>query len=170
MMSSELLVVRFVASSLPPPGGVDCRGFDFLVGKKYLVFANARDTATLSPGTYGVNWCGGTVSLESGEGAARLRETVRLAQGNGERGSSFRAQARGGIDARPAPYGNDGIGEREEDRVRAVPEREQQHRNEGRPRAAGQRPGCRPQLARDHRSQCSSRKRNTSSAHTGDPK
>jgi hypothetical protein len=58
--------------------GVNCRGFDFVHGKTYLVFASARDSETGRPGTYGVNWCAGTVSLESDEGKQRLRETLQL--------------------------------------------------------------------------------------------
>jgi hypothetical protein len=57
--------------------GVDCRGFDFIMDKTYLVFATARDSVTGRPGTYGVNWCGGTASLESSEGIQRLRETLQ---------------------------------------------------------------------------------------------
>src|SRR5258707_1072360 len=52
----------------PAVKGVNCRGFDFAVGKAYLVFATTRDSETGRAGTYGVSWCGGTVLLESDEG------------------------------------------------------------------------------------------------------
>jgi len=29
-----------------PLAGINCRGFDFVVGKEYLVFATARDSET----------------------------------------------------------------------------------------------------------------------------
>jgi hypothetical protein len=70
---------RFVLVTLPVKG-VNCRGFDFVVGKEYVVFATGRDSETLLPGTYGVSWCGGTASLETDEGKQRLRETVRLSK------------------------------------------------------------------------------------------
>ena len=68
---------RFVLVTRPGKG-VNCRGFDFVVGKKYLVFATARDSETGLPGTYGVNWCAGTTSLEFDDGRRRLRETLQL--------------------------------------------------------------------------------------------
>jgi hypothetical protein len=68
---------RFVLVT-PPSKGVNCRGFDFAAGKDYLVFATLRDSESGRPGTYGMNWCAGTVSLESDEGKQRLRETIQL--------------------------------------------------------------------------------------------
>jgi hypothetical protein len=68
---------RFVLVT-PAGKGVNCRGFDFVVGKKYLVFATGRDSETGQPGTYGVNWCAGTMSLEADDGKQRLRETLQL--------------------------------------------------------------------------------------------
>ncbi len=70
---------RFVLVT-PPAKGVNCRGFDFVVGKQYLVFATGRDSETGLPGTYGVNWCAGTTSLEADDGTQRLRETLQLAR------------------------------------------------------------------------------------------
>jgi len=58
----------------PTRKGVDCSGFDFVVGQAYVVFASARDRATKVALTYGVNWCGGTASLASAEGKQRLGE------------------------------------------------------------------------------------------------
>ncbi len=68
---------RFLLSA-PINNGGSCDGFNFEVGKKYLVFANARNSAAGLPGTYGVNLCGGTISLESASGRRRLRETMLL--------------------------------------------------------------------------------------------
>jgi hypothetical protein len=68
---------RFVLVT-PPAKGVNCRGFDFVVGKEYLVFATGRDSETGLPGTYGVNWCAGTISLEADDGKQRLRETLQV--------------------------------------------------------------------------------------------
>jgi hypothetical protein len=68
---------RFVLVT-PAGKGVNCRGFDFVAGKTYLVFASARESETGLPGTYGVNWCAGTVLVESDEGKKRLRETLSL--------------------------------------------------------------------------------------------
>jgi hypothetical protein len=68
---------RFVLVT-PPRKGVDCRGFDFVVGQEYLVFATRRDSETGRAGTYGVNWCAGTMSLEADQGKRRLRETLQL--------------------------------------------------------------------------------------------
>jgi hypothetical protein len=68
---------RFVLVT-PPTNGVNCRGFDFVVGKEYLVFATGRDSETGLPGTYGVNWCAGTKSLDADDGKQRLREALQL--------------------------------------------------------------------------------------------
>jgi hypothetical protein len=68
---------RFVLVT-PPHKGVNCRGFDFDVGKKYLVFATVGASETGLPGTFGVNWCGGTMSLEAEDGKQRLREALQL--------------------------------------------------------------------------------------------
>lgn len=68
---------RFVLVT-PPSKGVNCRGFDFVVGKGYLVFATGRDSETGLPGAYGVNWCAGTMSLEADAGKQRLLETLQL--------------------------------------------------------------------------------------------
>ena len=70
---------RFVLVT-PPAKGVNCRGFDFVVGMEYLVFATGRDSDTGLLGTYGVNWCGGTTSLDADDGKQRLRETLQLAR------------------------------------------------------------------------------------------
>jgi hypothetical protein len=70
---------RFVLVT-PSAKGVNCRGFDFVVGKGYLVFATGRDSETGLPGTFGVNWCGGTTSLEADDGQQRLRETLQLSR------------------------------------------------------------------------------------------
>jgi hypothetical protein len=68
---------RFVLVTQPAKG-VNCRGFDFVIGKEYLVFATGRDSETGLPGTYGVSWCAGTISLEDDDGKQRLRETLQL--------------------------------------------------------------------------------------------
>jgi hypothetical protein len=68
---------RFVLVT-PTSKGVNCRGFDFVVGKEYVVFATGRDSETGLRGTYGVNWCGGTMSLETEDGKRRLRETLQI--------------------------------------------------------------------------------------------
>jgi len=67
---------RFVLVT-PAGKGVNCRGFDFAVGTTYLVFATAGASETGLPGTYGVNWCAGTTSLEAEAGKQRLRETLQ---------------------------------------------------------------------------------------------
>jgi hypothetical protein len=54
--------------------GVDCSGFDFVVGETYVVFASARGSAAGVARTYGVNWCGGTASLATATGKQRLGE------------------------------------------------------------------------------------------------
>jgi hypothetical protein len=70
---------RFVLVTLPA-NGVNCRGFDFVVGKAYLVFATGRDSESGLPGTYGVSWCAGTTLLETDKGKQRLGETLRLSK------------------------------------------------------------------------------------------
>jgi hypothetical protein len=65
---------------LPTSEGRQCRGFDFVVGRKYVVFAIGRDSETGLPGMYDVSWCAGTESPEADAGKQRLRETLQLAR------------------------------------------------------------------------------------------
>jgi len=62
----------------PNGKGMDCEGFDFVVGKDYLVFAAARYSVTGQPRTYGVGSYQGTALLDSDEGKQRLRATRRM--------------------------------------------------------------------------------------------
>jgi hypothetical protein len=77
MIKGKTEGVRFVLAT-PAGRGVNCRGFDVVSGETYLVFASASESETGQPGTYGVSWCAGTVSLGSDEGKKRLRETLSV--------------------------------------------------------------------------------------------
>lgn len=54
--------------------GINCEGFPFVVGERYVVFAATRHSVTGWPKTYGVNWCMGTSPLDAA-GQRMLNET-----------------------------------------------------------------------------------------------
>ena len=58
--------------------GMSCEGFDFTIGKTYLVLAAERYSITGRAGTYGVNWCAGTTLVDTDEGKKALREVRKL--------------------------------------------------------------------------------------------
>jgi len=60
----------------PNRGGTNCEGFDFDLGKTYLVFAFAR--ASTQPPSYGVNMCGGTTPLEARGGRERVDQILKM--------------------------------------------------------------------------------------------
>jgi len=62
----------------PSRSGANCEGYDFDMGKTYLVFAFAR--ASNQPASYGVSMCGGTTQLQAIGRRQRLDQIQTIAR------------------------------------------------------------------------------------------